>query len=74
MQSIIKVVRAYKDGDLRERLEKYHGENIENAFGGWANVWHHRPVGFTLFEPTGQQDGWSLVSTCFIQKTTLEAA
>ena len=54
VQSITKVVRACKDGGLRERLEKHHGENIENAFWGWANVWQHLPFGFTLFEQTGQ--------------------
>ena len=54
VQSITKVVRAYKDGGLREPLEKHHGENIENASWGWANVWQHLPFGFTLFEQTGQ--------------------
>ncbi len=34
VQSITKVVRAYKDGGLSERLEKHHGENIKNAFWG----------------------------------------
>ena len=38
VQSITKVVKAYQDSGLHERLEKHNGENIENAFEGWANV------------------------------------
>ncbi len=29
----------YEHYDLREKLEKYHGENTENAFRGWNDVW-----------------------------------
>lgn len=39
VRSITKVVQAYEKGGLRDRLEKHHGDNIENAFWGWANVW-----------------------------------
>lgn len=31
--------RAYAEGDLRSRLEKYHGSNIDCAFRGWCDSW-----------------------------------
>jgi pimeloyl-ACP methyl ester carboxylesterase len=30
---------AYQYGDLRERLFKYHGENTDTMFRGWADIW-----------------------------------
>jgi len=30
---------SYQAGDLRARLQKYHGSNVDNAFWGWLNVW-----------------------------------
>ena len=30
---------AYEQGDLRVRLAKYHGENVDCAFRGWNDVW-----------------------------------
>lgn len=30
---------AYRHGDLRRRLEKYHGANVDNAFRGWCDSW-----------------------------------
>jgi len=33
---------AYDEGDLRQRLQKYHGENVDCAFRGWNDVWLHR--------------------------------
>jgi pimeloyl-ACP methyl ester carboxylesterase len=41
LKSIRKVKRAYLTGDLRRRLKKYHGSNIECAFRGWNDVWLH---------------------------------
>jgi len=39
----IKVAKiAYDEGDLRQRLTKYHGENVDCAFRGWNDVWLHR--------------------------------
>jgi len=32
---------AYDEGDLREKLKKYHGENVDCAFRGWNDVWLH---------------------------------
>lgn len=31
--------KAYADGDLRARLEKYHGANVDGAFRGWCDAW-----------------------------------
>lgn len=30
---------AYRHRDLRRRLEKYHGPNVDNAFRGWCDSW-----------------------------------
>ena len=32
---------AYDEGDLRQRLQKYHGHNVDCAFRGWNDVWLH---------------------------------
>lgn len=31
--------RAYETGDLREKLKKFHGINIDCAFRGWNDAW-----------------------------------
>ena len=30
---------AFETGDLRARLKKYHGNNVECAFWGWNGAW-----------------------------------
>ena len=30
---------AYRDGDLRDRLQRYHGANTDCAFLGWNGAW-----------------------------------
>lgn len=30
---------AYRDTDLRSKLERYHGDNVDGAFRGWCDVW-----------------------------------
>jgi pimeloyl-ACP methyl ester carboxylesterase len=30
---------AYVNGDLREKLARYHGDNVDCAFHGWAETW-----------------------------------
>lgn len=30
---------AYDQGDLRARLQKYHGDNVDIAFRGWNDAW-----------------------------------
>ncbi len=42
VESIKAAKVAYEEGDLRARLKKYHGENVDNAFRGWNDVWLHR--------------------------------
>ena len=39
LESIAQAKVAYEKGDLKPRLEKYHGPNTENAFRGWNDVW-----------------------------------
>jgi pimeloyl-ACP methyl ester carboxylesterase len=31
--------KAYAEGDLKPRLEKYHGANVDCAFRGWCDAW-----------------------------------
>jgi len=40
-ESIEKVKELYLSGNLRERLQKHHGANVDCAFHGWADVWLH---------------------------------
>lgn len=37
--SIAAARQGYVKGDLRARLIKYHGENVDNCFYGWNDVW-----------------------------------
>lgn len=37
--SIRAAKQAYDQGDLREQLLKYHGDNVDCAFRGWNDVW-----------------------------------
>jgi len=39
LASIAKAQAAYRDGDLRQRLAKYHGANVDGAFRGWNDAW-----------------------------------
>lgn len=39
IESIARLGQAYRDSDLRERLERHHGANTEGAFWGWHDVW-----------------------------------
>jgi len=41
LQSIALMKRQYETTDLRERLARVHGENVEVAFRGWNDVWLH---------------------------------
>lgn len=33
------VVARWEAGDLKERLARYHGENTDTMFQGWAEIW-----------------------------------
>ena len=37
--SIAAMGEAYRDTDLRARLARHHGENVDRAFYGWNGVW-----------------------------------
>ncbi|MEJ2176592.1 MAG: alpha/beta hydrolase [Gammaproteobacteria bacterium] len=39
LESIQAALEAYEQGDLRARLERYHGTNTDNAFYGWNGAW-----------------------------------
>jgi pimeloyl-ACP methyl ester carboxylesterase len=39
VRSIAKAREAYEQGDLRARLAKYHGSNVDFAFRGWNDAW-----------------------------------
>ena len=39
VQSIAEAKQAYADSDLRARLARYHGGNVDVAFGGWNGAW-----------------------------------
>ena len=41
MLGIQKAKKAFESGDLRKKLEKYHGSNIDCAFWGWNDTWLH---------------------------------
>ena len=32
-------VEMYETSDLKKKLAKYHGDNVENVFWSWANTW-----------------------------------
>ncbi len=37
--SVRDAIDAFEHGDLRARLARYHGDNIECAFRGWSDTW-----------------------------------
>ncbi len=39
VESIAAAGEAYASGDLKARLERYHGDNTECAFRGWCDAW-----------------------------------
>ena len=39
VSSIAATADAYRTGDLRERLERHHGANVDGAFWGWNRAW-----------------------------------
>jgi pimeloyl-ACP methyl ester carboxylesterase len=41
LQAIHAIRPLYDNGDLRQRLAKYHGNNVECAFLGWNDAWQH---------------------------------
>lgn len=41
LESIKQAGENYIKTDLRRKLKKYHGENVDTAFWGWNDVWLH---------------------------------
>lgn len=39
VRSIRAADKAYTEGDLKARLAKYHGDNVDCAFRGWCDSW-----------------------------------
>jgi pimeloyl-ACP methyl ester carboxylesterase len=39
LASIRAIRQEYEEGTLKQRLERYHGKNVDNAFWGWHEVW-----------------------------------
>ena len=39
VDSIAAIDKTYHAGGFRERLEKYHGTNVDCAFRGWCDAW-----------------------------------
>jgi pimeloyl-ACP methyl ester carboxylesterase len=39
VRSIAEAKAAYERGDLRARLARFHGDNVDNAFWGWNRAW-----------------------------------
>jgi pimeloyl-ACP methyl ester carboxylesterase len=39
VESIAEARQAYETGDLRERLRRHHGDNVDVAFYGWNGAW-----------------------------------
>jgi pimeloyl-ACP methyl ester carboxylesterase len=39
LDSIRRIRDDFRNGDLRQRLQRYHGKNTDTAFWGWNDVW-----------------------------------
>jgi pimeloyl-ACP methyl ester carboxylesterase len=39
LSSIRKAVAAFETGDLRKKLARYHGDQTDTMFHGWADIW-----------------------------------
>ncbi len=39
LEAIARAREAYNHGDLRQRLMRYHGDNVDCAFRGWNDAW-----------------------------------
>jgi pimeloyl-ACP methyl ester carboxylesterase len=41
LRSIARIADTYRTTELRARLERHHGANVDTAFWGWNGVWLH---------------------------------
>lgn len=39
IETIAKIQKRYETSDLRKKLSRYHGDNVECAFRGWSETW-----------------------------------
>ena len=39
LDSIRAIAEKYRNGPLRDRLQRYHGTNVDKTFWGWNQVW-----------------------------------
>lgn len=39
VRSVKSALKDYENGDLKRRLEKYHGSNADSAVRGWSSAW-----------------------------------
>lgn len=54
LESIAKIADVYRNTDLREKLARHHGANVDVAFWGWNGVWldpHFRAWNLEEFLP-----------------------
>lgn len=54
-ESIVNARQAYATGDLRRRLAKYHGDNVDRAFHLWSDAWV--TPGFEPMDASGRLPG-----------------
>jgi pimeloyl-ACP methyl ester carboxylesterase len=53
--SIVRARQAFAAGELRQRLVKYHGDNVDRAFHLWADAWV--APGFEPMDASGRLPG-----------------
>lgn len=39
INGILEARKAWRETDLRDRLRRYHGDNVDTAFFGWNDTW-----------------------------------
>jgi pimeloyl-ACP methyl ester carboxylesterase len=55
LASIVKARAVFDSGELRQRLLKYHGDNVDRAFRLWSNAW--LSPGFEPMDANGRLPG-----------------
>lgn len=55
VERIVEAQAAFASGDLRERLARYHGDNVDRAFRLWADAW--ASPGFEPMDADGRLPG-----------------
>jgi pimeloyl-ACP methyl ester carboxylesterase len=53
--SIVRARAAFEAGDLRQRLARYHGDNVDHAFRLWSDAW--LTPGFEPMDADGRLPG-----------------